>query len=93
MDEKALTAAPSISVLDFAAPDHLRGRFASETSTRGTMSRKTIITLALVLVPVALMVLLAWTGWLGDQFPRQMELAVAFAATFGTVPKTILSVC
>jgi len=46
------------------------------------MSAKTIITLALVLVPVAVMVLLAWTGWLGDQFPNgHFVLAFALGAT------------
>ncbi len=46
------------------------------------MSRNTIITLALGLVPVAIMVILAWTGWLGGQFPHgHLVLAFALGAT------------
>ena len=47
------------------------------------MSRKTTLILALVLVPVAVMVLMAWTGWLGDQFPNaHFVIAFALGATF-----------
>lgn len=46
------------------------------------MSRKILITLVLVLVPVAIMVILAWTGWLGEQFPNgHFVLAFALGAT------------
>lgn len=47
------------------------------------MSRKTLIILALVLVPVAIMVLLAANGWLGAQFPNaHFVFAYALGATF-----------
>ena len=46
------------------------------------MSRKLMITLALVLVPVAIMVTLAGTGWLGDPPPNgHFVFAFALGAT------------
>lgn len=53
------------------------------------MSRKTLITLALVLVPVAVMVLLAATGWLGGQFPNA-HFVIAF--TLGATATVLLAV-
>ncbi|MBK8838208.1 MAG: hypothetical protein IPO30_05775 [Hyphomonadaceae bacterium] len=53
------------------------------------MSRKTLITLALVLVPVAVMVLLASTGWLGGQFPNA-HFVIAFA--LGATATVLLAV-
>lgn len=53
------------------------------------MSAKTIITLALVLVPVAIMVILAWTGWLGGQFPNAHFI---FAFALGATATVLLSV-
>ena len=53
------------------------------------MSRKTLITLALVLVPVAVMVLLASTGWLGGQFPNA-HFVIAFA--LGATASVLLAV-
>lgn len=53
------------------------------------MSRKTIVILALVLVPVAVMVLLAATGWLGGQFPNAHFV---FAFAIGATATVLLSV-
>lgn len=53
------------------------------------MSRKTMIILALVLVPVAVMVLFAATGWLGGQFPNGHFV---FAFALGAVATVLLSV-
>jgi hypothetical protein len=53
------------------------------------MSRKTMITLALVLVPVAIMVTARRTGWLGDQFPNG-HFVIAFA--LGATATVLLSV-
>lgn len=53
------------------------------------MSRKTVITLVLVLVPVAVMVLLASTGWLGGQFPNA-HFVIAFA--LGATATVLLAV-
>jgi hypothetical protein len=53
------------------------------------MSRKLMITLALVLVPVAIMVTLAGTGWLGDQFPNGHFV---FAFALGATATVLLSV-
>ncbi len=53
------------------------------------MSRKTILILALVLIPVAVMVLLAWTGWLGGQFPNGHFV---FAFALGATATVLLSV-
>lgn len=56
------------------------------------MSKKTLLILALVLVPVALLVLLAATGWAGDwmaQFPNP-HFVIAFA--LGATAAVLLSV-
>lgn len=53
------------------------------------MSRKTIIILALVLIPVAVMVLLAATGWVGGQFPNGHFV---FAFALGATATVLLSV-
>lgn len=53
------------------------------------MSRKTIIILALVLVPVALMTLGAATGWIGPEF-RNPHFVIAFA--LGATATVLLSV-
>ncbi len=53
------------------------------------MSRKMMITLALVLVPVAVMVLLAATGWLGGHFPNA-HFVIAFG--LGATATVLLSV-
>ena len=53
------------------------------------MSRKTVITLVLVRVPVAVMVLLASTGWLGGQFPNA-HFVIAFA--LGATATVLLAV-
>lgn len=53
------------------------------------MSRKTLIILALVLVPVALMVLFGAMGWFGDQFPKA-HFVIAYA--LGGTATVLLSV-
>jgi hypothetical protein len=53
------------------------------------MSRKTIIILALVLVPVALMILGAATGWIGPEF-RNPHFVIAFG--LGATATVLLSV-
>ncbi len=53
------------------------------------MSRKTIIILALVLVPVALMTLGAATGWMGPEF-RSPHFVIAFG--IGATATVLLSV-
>lgn len=56
------------------------------------MSKKTILILALVLVPVAGMVVAAATGWGGDWFKRFPNGHFVFAFALGATATVLLSV-
>lgn len=63
--------------------------WAGRAHTGRAMLRKIILTLALVLVPVALMTLSAATGWFGPEF-RNPHLVIAFA--IGATATVLLAV-